>query len=91
MGNGCDTILTNTINMQTVDTFIKPIKIVEDISSQQFKKIKKIGTGSFGNVYLIQSKTTKKVYALKSVYIIADENKDKNKDGNKEKVRKNNE
>ena len=75
MGNGCDTILTNTINMQTIDTFIKPIKIVEDIS--QFKKIKKIGTGSFGNVYLIQSKTTKKVYALKSVYIIADENKDK--------------
>ena len=84
MGNGCDTVLTNSINIQTADTFIKPIKIIEDISSQHFKKIKKIGSGSFGDVYLIQSKTTKKEYALKSVKIIGDENKDEDKDKTKD-------
>ena len=84
MGNGCDTVVTNSINIQTADTFIKPIKIIEDISSQHFKKIKKIGSGSFGDVYLIQSKTTKKEYALKSVKIIGDENKDEDKDKTKD-------
>ncbi len=46
-----------------------PPKIIEDISYQHFKKIKLIGQGGFGKVYLIKSKETGKEYALKELVI----------------------
>ena len=69
MGFGCDTVETSSINFPTSSTIIEPNKKIEDISSQHFKKIKKLGEGSYGKVYLIRSKETQKEYALKRISI----------------------
>ena len=67
MGFGCDKVTNNTIYIP--NKCIKPEKKIEDISRQHFKKIKKIGKGNFGEVFLIKSKETQKEYALKEINI----------------------
>ena len=66
---GCGSTKTKSNFTLTHNTSILPDKIIEDISSQHFKKIKLIGEGSFGKVYLIKSKETGKEYALKEINI----------------------
>ena len=58
MGFGCNAVGTSSINFPTSSTIIEPNKKIEDISSQHFKIIKKLGEGSYGKVYLIRSKET---------------------------------
>ena len=40
-----------------------------DSKKSDFEKIKELGKGSFGSVYLVRRKEDHKIYALKSVYI----------------------
>ena len=58
-----------TLSIPTSSLLIKPNKLVEDISSQHFKAKKLLGNGSFGKVYLINSKETNREYALKTIKI----------------------
>ena len=67
MGFGCDAVGTSSLNLPTSSKIIEPNKKIEDISSQHFKIIKKLGEGSYGKVYLIRSKETQKEYSLKKI------------------------
>ena len=66
---GCSSAENNTGFTITNHHSIMPDIIIEDISFQHFKKIKLIGEGSFGKVYLIESKETYKEFALKEINI----------------------
>ena len=72
---GCSSSQNNTSAFALTNPSVIPTKIIEDISFQHFKKIKLIGRGSYGRVYLIKSKETNKEYALKEINI--KERKDK--------------
>ena len=65
---GCSAALT-ILSVPTSSSLIKPNKLVENISSQHFEKKVQIGKGSFGKVYLINSKETNREYALKTIKI----------------------
>ena len=40
-----------------------------DSKKSDFEKIKELGKGSFGSVYLVRRKEDHKIYALKTVYL----------------------
>ena len=62
--SGCCQVSTNP-PIKYINQY-PPIK--PDIKENEtFKKIRLIGRGSFGKVYLIKSKTTKKEFALKEI------------------------
>ena len=48
---------------------IKNKKKKTSSKKSDFEKIKELGKGSFGSVYLVRRKEDHKIYALKSVYI----------------------
>lgn len=66
MGFGCDTVITKS-TIYLPSECMKSERKKEDILHQHFKKIKKIGKGNFGKVFLIKSKETQKEYALKVI------------------------
>ena len=66
----CGQVITDTITPDT--DLIKPVKTIKrkesNIQSDDtFQKIKKLGRGNFGDVFLIKSKRTQKEYALKAI------------------------
>ena len=62
----CNEVNTKTFALTDPNSIV-PNPIKEDISSQHFKKVKALGEGSYGSVYLIKSKETGKKYALKEI------------------------
>ena len=76
---GCGNVLTDTINLDTSKIIISE-KFKLNTSTIQlnesFQKLKKIGAGAYGQVFLIKSNKTQKEYALKAIIIKKDEEKE---------------
>ena len=65
MGFSCSCSSTTTIKFPSQYLSIKPdIKI-----NEKFKKIRQIGAGSYGKVFLIKSKATKREFSLKIIQL----------------------
>lgn len=56
---------TMTINNETVQIF--PNNKMKGVTINDFVLMKVLGRGAFGKVTLVEEKTTKKIYALKSI------------------------
>lgn len=55
------------IKKQNFEPLIEDVKVPEIVTEKDFLPLRRLGSGSFGDVYLVREKRTGKLYAMKTL------------------------